>query len=378
MSENSLIILVGKSETLRNGDVYYPFRQDSDFLLLTGLNVPDLVLLWSKKLGKMTWILYSDPISDKERLWGTSRLDFEELSKKSGISEVRETRFYENDITAYSDDAEKIFLKKSDKTNGIKWITKFSHKFCALEDILMPLRMHKTIDEISSMRKAIEVTKTAFQYIEARIETYQYEREIEADIAMIYRKYGSSEAYPSIVSSGPNTCILHSMKYDRKLEKWDIILIDAGAEYEGYAADITRIFSYGEISERKKEIYHHVREIHDEALEKISVWRTWDEHEALLRTIVNSHLISLWLMSKDANGVEKEMISRKYFPHRMSHFLGLDVHDTWEKNTVLAPNMVITCEPGIYIPEEGIGVRLEDDILITDGGYENLSVEIPL
>ncbi len=153
-------------------------------------------------------------------------------------------------------------------------------------------------------------------------------------------------------------------------------MIDTGAEYDGYAADISRTFVKGNISKRKNDIYTAVKRVQSEAIQAIKPGRSWDEHERVMRDIMNTTLKQLGLIPETCTKGEEEVFSRKYFPHRMSHFLGLDVHDTGERSDILQSGMVITCEPGIYIKDEGIGVRIEDDILITENGGEVLSGNI--
>lgn len=377
MCENSLLILLWSNEVQRNGDVSFPFRQDSDFLVLTEQNIPELKLIAYKEHGNTLWILYSDPISEKEKLWGTTRYTADALEKKSGINSIRTQSEWKNDIENFSKKSDTISIRECDQKNIFRWFQKFKDKFRPLEPELLPLRMHKTEEEIEKMKRAIEITKIALDEVMKNMDSYQYERDIEADIARIYRKHGRTEAYPTIVASGPNACILHYTHYDRKLEDWDLIMIDTGAEYDGYAADISRTFVKGNISKRKNDIYTAVKSVQSEAIRAIRPGRSWDEHERVMRDIMNTTLKQLGLIPESCTKGEEEIFSRKYFPHRMSHFLWLDVHDSGERNDILQPGMVITCEPGIYIKEEGIGVRIEDDILITDSWVVHLSVQIP-
>jgi Xaa-Pro aminopeptidase len=345
--------------------------------VLTELNIPELKLIAYKENVNTEWILYSDPISEKEKLWGTTRYTADALEKKSGINSIRTQSEWKNDIENFSKKSDTISIRECDQKNIVRWFQKFKDKFRPLEPELLPLRMHKTEEEIEKMKRAIEITKIALDEVRNNMDFYQYERDIEADIARIYRKHGRTEAYPTIVASGPNACILHYTHYDRKLEDWDLIMIDTGAEYDGYAADISRTFVKGNISKRKNDIYTAVKSVQSEAIRAIRPGRSWDEHERVMRDIMNTTLKQLGLIPETCTKGEEEIFSRKYFPHRMSHFLWLDVHDSGERNDILQPGMVITCEPGIYIKEEGIGVRIEDDILITDSWVVHLSVQIP-
>jgi Xaa-Pro aminopeptidase len=200
-----------------------------------------------------------------------------------------------------------------------------------------------------------------------------YEYEIEAEIARVFRSHHLTEAYPSIVSSGPNTCILHYSAHTRQLQSGDLVLIDAGAEYMGYASDMTRTFSVSGFTPRQLAVYSAVERVKKIAENTLSPGISLTAYELIVRTAMNDELRQLGLISQDASEDEIIRLSRKYYPHRTSHFLGLDVHDVGSRDAILAPGMVVTIEPGIYIPDEQIGVRIEDDYLITESGCERLS-----
>lgn len=204
-----------------------------------------------------------------------------------------------------------------------------------------------------------------------------YEYGIEAIIAWIFRSEHLTEAYPTIVASGHSACTLHYAKHDKCIQNGDIVLVDFWAEYEWYASDITRVFSVWEMSERQKEIYTSILYIKEFAESILRPGVKKSEYEMQVREQVNKELEKLSLIPPNSPEDEKEKLSRIYYPHSTSHFLGLDVHDVGSRETVLEPGMVLTCEPGIYIEEESIGIRLEDDILITKNGCENLSKKIP-
>ncbi len=396
---HSILLLAGNIEHRRNGDVMYPFRQDSDFLLLSGVNSPDTVLFWVKKhTEKINWMLFSEPISEKELLWGTSRMSPEEIAKASGISEVFPLNLLKHEYSKYAQEAKHIFFRRDKKRafpheKNLQKKLRVSHfrdKIAKIEPYLDRLRLVKTDEEIQHMKKAIKVTHQAFDTIRAYIKPGMYEYEIEALVAGIYRSHHLTEAYPTIVAGGQSACTLHYTKHDRKLEPWDIVLVDAGAEYEGYAADITRvIFLENSLSKGKKkgvshtslrqqQVYQSVLTVKAYAESLIRPWVKRMEYENQVRERMNEELRKLGLISPQATKEEIILLSRKYYPHSTSHFLGLDVHDIGDRDQLFEAGMVITCEPGIYIKEEGIGIRLEDDIRITETGCENLSKEIPL
>lgn len=381
---SSLILLVGKSEQIRNGDVFYPFRQDSDFLLLTGQSIPDLILIGIKKDDEFEWRLYSEHITEREKIWGTSRLSHVDLSRLSGIGEVREMRHASRDIRESIGTLDHIFARSDlTYTEEKAFLQKFrlseqKEKLQSLNPYLKNLRMYKTHEEIEYIKKAISITHLAYDLLVKNIEPWMYEYEIEAIIAGCYRSHHSTEAYPSIVWSGPNSCTLHYDWHTRKVEPWDHILIDFGAEYQGYAADVTRVFFTDEPSERQKQVYGSVIAVKKYAESLLYPWVSRLEYEKQVRERMNEALKKLWLIPTLSAPEEIEQISRKYYPHSTSHFLGLDVHDTGERDDIFESGMVITCEPGIYIPEEGIGIRLEDELLMTAWGCVNLSKNIPI
>ena len=385
LPENSLIILVGKTEQIRNGDVYYPFRQDWDFLLLTGLDIPALVLLWIKKNGFVEWRIYSESITEKEKLWGTARLSHEELRWISGIDDIREMQYASSDIRSLLLGVDHIGIRDQltylDEKNFLRkfQLSQKRSSYIALSSYIRPLRMYKTEEEVENIEKAVSITHQAYDKKKKNIQPWMYEYEIEACIAWVYRANATVESYPTIVASGPNSCVMHYVRHDRKLEHGDHILIDFGAEYRGYSSDVTRVFFVGDPSARKKAIYMATKRVKDYAQSLISTQKSRKGHEGLVRIFLVEELRSLGLISWNISSDEAMVLSRKYLPYKsLNHHLGLDTHDVGSGDDMIAPWMVLTCEPGIYIPEEGIGMRLEDDLLITEDGYKNLSWKIPL
>lgn len=335
----------GATEKLRNGDVHYPFRQNSDFLYLTGLSIPNLVLsfFWGQV------ILWRDEITHQDRIWGTDKLSDEEITSISGISDIRDFSNFE----AYRKNisSEKIFDPR---------------------EILIRMRLIKTPDEIEKIRKAITITNRAFEQAKNQIQAGMYEYEVEAIFAHEFRKHHGTEAYPTIVASGPNACILHYTKNTRKIETGDLILIDAGCEYLGYASDWTRMLSVSNISKRQEAVLKSVEIVKKfaESILKPGIQKL--DYEIQVRQVLIVELESLWLIHPTLSLSEKMEISRIYYPHSTSHFLWLDVHDVGPRDIQIEKWMVLTIEPGIYIPEESIGVRLEDDYLVTGAGCQKL------
>lgn len=347
LPNDPVVILHGNLEVARSWDTYFPFRQSSSFLYITGLSIPDLSLTI---VGDVV-ILWRNPITPKDILWGHDKLSDEELQSVSGIAQIRDRC----ELDAYVSQQEEHPTKDT--------YTKSIHS----------LRMIKDPEEIEAITYAARVTQEAFEYVRTLIKPGMYEYEIEAEFARIFRRHHLTEAYPTIVASGPNACILHYTSHTRKIEAGDFVLIDAGAEYMGYASDITRTLMVWEYSLRKQQVYDAVGRIKTIAENTVKPGITLTEYEAIVRKTMNTELQWLGLIPLGITDEDSEILSKKYYPHRTSHFLGLDVHDVGPREIELISGMVITIEPGIYIKEEGIGVRIEDDYLVTESGCTRLS-----
>lgn len=345
---NAFVVIRGNSELIRNGDVHFPFRQSSDFLYLTSIASPDIILTiyWSEL------ILWRESISDKDILWWHSKLTDVQMMNFVWIHDIRD----KNQFEEYYFNHKSSFFDESE-----------------LRKIIDSLRIIKTHNEIEKIKKAIRVSHEAFAHIEKVIQPGMYEYEIEAEIARIFRCHHLTEAYPTIVASGSNSCILHYTQHSRQIQYGDLILIDAGCEYMGYASDTTRTLFVGDtMPDRIKQVYDSVLFIKKIAENTIKPGISFPEYENLVRSAMNIELQKLWLIPENSTEEEIVALSKKYYPHRTSHFLGLDVHDVGSRDAIFAPGMIITIEPGVYISEEDIWIRLEDDYLITDSGCEKL------
>jgi Xaa-Pro aminopeptidase len=247
-----------------------------------------------------------------------------------------------------------------------------------LEDLrptVAQMRMLKQPPELAAIRQAIEVTANGLQVVTlpTNLRHYKHEYEIEADLSRAFRRTGASgHAFAPIVASGKRGCTLHNVSNDGAIKKGDLIVIDVGAEVDHYAADITRTVIAGEPSARQQQVFDAVHDVQRYALGLLKPGVLLKEYEHQVQEYLGGKLVELGLIPQpDAAEL------RDYFPHATSHFMGLDVHDAADYSIPLAAGMVLTCEPGIYIKEEGIGVRIEDDVLITEDGNEVLSRAIP-
>jgi Xaa-Pro aminopeptidase len=233
------------------------------------------------------------------------------------------------------------------------------------------LRAIKQPEEISAIKRAIKLTIKSFEDVKVLLPELKTEYEIEAEFTYAFRRAGSNgHAYDPIVADGKNACTLHYGQNKDRLKKNTLVLMDIGARVDGYAADITRTYAYGEPTARQKEVHTAVEDAHKQIIKLLSPGLSVSEYNDKVDSIMKLALDRLGLLKTDND-------YRIYFPHAISHGLGVDVHDSLGRPTHFLENMVLTVEPGIYIPEEGIGVRIEDDILITSTGRQNLSAALP-
>ncbi|MBI4585805.1 MAG: aminopeptidase P family protein [Planctomycetes bacterium] len=381
-------------------DVEYPYRTDNRLFYLCGLAQNGVALLLSTKeiagLGKE--ILFLKPEHPMDALWVGKPLDAQQAAAVSGIpvasiasldklGEVLQKavggsphHFHArsgNPPAAFFYNFKKPFGPGEPVSEDYGFLLKhFGSRAFHLDlrhpaVLLDPFRQVKSAGELAMLRTAIETTckahRLAMQITRAGLHEYHLATEIEA----VYRREGSRGwAFPSIVGSGPNSCILHYQRYDRRLEDGDVVIVDIGAEFGHYAADITRTLPVsGHFSERQKAVYQIVYNAQEAAFRAIKPGLPFGEVNRIAKDVVAEELLKLGL-------IEKKEDSGRYFPHGTSHGLGLDVHDPMPLDT-LKPGMVFTVEPGIYIPQESLGVRLEDDVLVTEDGCEVLSRSAP-
>ena len=235
--------------------------------------------------------------------------------------------------------------------------------------------------EIDAIRLAIDVTRNAFFKMLTVVKPNAYEHEVEASINGFFTQNGAKMAFDTIAAACENACILHYIDNSKILNSGELILIDFGASINGYNADVTRTLPVnGKFTARQKEVYSSVLHIQKEVTKEITPGKSITDLVRLAGKLCEQELVKLNLLLQEdiARQDPEKPLYKKYFMHGIGHFLGIDVHDVGKKDDVLKPGMVITCEPGIYIPEEAIGIRLENDILLTENGCENLTIAIPI
>jgi Xaa-Pro aminopeptidase len=377
------IVITANGLLQRNSDVTYPFRQDSSFWYLTGLDEPDLILVMDKDKEYLV-LPERDPVQNI--FDGTIKAEV--LSDKSGISAVMD---YKDGLKQLNSRLKKVkhvatigappayISQQGFYTNPARAALIARIKDLAPDAHLLDLQPHltrqrsiKQPDELAALQSAISNTTTALKAVSKKLSKYKNEREIEADITQKFRRRASYHGYDPIVAGGANACTLHYQGNDATLSVKELVLIDVGSEVNHYSADITRTYSLTRPTKRQRDIHSAVIEVQNFALEHLKPGISLHAYEEEVEQFMGEKLRELHLIKS----ISHENV-RKYYPHGTSHFLGLDVHDVGDYKRPLEPNMVITVEPGIYVPEEGIGVRIEDDVLITSEGVKVLSSGLP-
>ncbi|MFP4059360.1 MAG: aminopeptidase P N-terminal domain-containing protein [Bacteroidales bacterium] len=395
LKPGSLAILNSNDEMMRNGDQYFPFRQNSDLYYLTGINQEKTQLILCKDKNEKTraFLFIREP-NPKLETWEGRKLRKEEAMAISGIDEIR----FSNDFFEFARDKafqyEYIYVnlvenpKKQDEYHNMdqrvfrQMQNIFPlHGFERLAPLLEQLRLRKEPEEIKIMQEAITITGNAFQRVLNILKPGIKEHEIEAELTHEFIKSGArGHAYPPIVASGENACYLHYIKNSGSCDEGDLLLLDFGAELSNYAADLSRTIPVnGKYTQRQKDLYLACLDVFYHARDLMAPGITINEINEQVGKYWEEKHISLNLYPRDKTSApDGTPMWKKYYPHGTSHYLGLDVHDVGKKNIPLAPGMVLSCEPGIYIPDEAIGIRIENDILITETGYRDLMENIPL
>lgn len=390
------IVVTANGLMQRNGDATYEFRQDANFWYLTGLNDPDIVLVM--EAGREYLLV---PGRDAIHAAFDGTVDTAAAAAISGITEMldEETGW---SLLAKALQPGKVATLAAPEPyiEGAAFYTNPARarlqarlldaaraEELEVHDIrpqLAALRVIKQAPELQAIRQAIDVTAAALAYASQpeRLREYQYEYELEADLQSYFLRRGSRAAFQSIVASGQQACQLHYIDNNGPVRQAELMVLDIGAEVENYAADISRTImplAAGQaVPERQRAVHEAVRQTQRYALTLLKPGVIYKQYEEQVETHIGKQLETLGLLdAKIVDHDERRTIIRSYYPHASSHFLGLDVHDVGDYSQPLRAGMVLTCEPGIYIPEEGIGVRIEDDVLITQDGCEVLSAHIP-
>ena len=407
MDKHTIAIIPGAREVTRSRDTEYPFRQNSDLFYLTGFEEPDavLVLVPGRRQGQV--VLFCRERDPDMELWNGYRLGPEGAVAYLGVDDAFPIDDLDEILPGLIEGTQRIYYSMGHDDvvdqRVMGWVNQIRKlvrtgaappaDFTDLAFLLHEQRLIKSAAEVRVMRKAGEISAAAHVRAMQECQPGRYEYHLEAAIQHTFAEHGARfPAYNSIVGSGANACVLHYTDNASKMRAGDLVLIDAGCEYQGYAADITRTFPVsGQFSTEQRAIYDLVLEAQRAAIAKVRPGNTWNQpHDATVRVITRG-LIKLGLL----RGKERELIKaeayRDFYMHRAGHWLGLDVHDVGEYRVdgrwrQLEPGMVLTIEPGIYIAADntkvpkrwrGIGVRIEDDVVVTEQGCDVLTGDVP-
>jgi len=395
LPNNSVAILFSNDQQPRNGDQYFPFRQQSDFFYLTGIDQEKSILLITKNGSKSKENLFLLKTNEQIAIWEGHKYTKPEAKTTSGIKSIfwlddfeitlRETLLSTNNIYLIQNELPKFNPDVIDRNQrmGKKIRKQYPlNSYHRLAPLLTKLRLIKSAHEIELLRIACDITNKAFRRVLATIKPKMYEFEVQAEIEHEFTiNRANGHGYAPIIASGANACILHYIENDKQCKSGDLILFDFGAEYANYTADMSRTIPVnGKYNNRQKECYNAVLHVFKEAIKLYVPGNTINKVNEEVNLMMETEMIKLGLFtSADVKNQDKENpLFKKYFMHGTAHFLGLDVHDVGEKNIEFKAGMVLTCEPGIYIPDEHIGIRIENDILITEELPIDLMEDIPI
>jgi Xaa-Pro aminopeptidase len=396
-----------------HNDVEYVYRQDSDFFYLTGFNEAEAVAVLAPHHEEHRYILFVQPKEWEKEVWSGYRTGVDAAKEKYGADEAYPITELNDKLPQYLEKADRIYyhLGRDRKFNDVI-LRHWQHLMAtypkrgtgpiAIEStypILQAMRQIKSATELEMMRKAVEIATEAHNHALQFTRPGRYEYEIQAEIEHIFRLRGAlGPAYPSIVASGSNSCILHYIENDRQMQDNDLLLIDAGCSYKYYNSDITRTFPVGkQFTAEQKILYELVLKAQLDAIAQVQPGNPYNLfHDTAVRVMVEG-LMDLGLLAGDIEEIIKEEKYKPFYMHRTGHWLGLDVHDVGvykhgENWQTFQAGHIVTVEPGLYIgldtkptegqPEiderwRGIGIRIEDDILVTQSGNEVLTSGVP-
>ena len=405
MVGNDGVAIIPSAKSIpRNRDVHYIFRQDSDFLYLTGFNEPDALAILLPGHADGQYILFCRDRNPEQEVWDGRRAGQEGAQEIYLADRAYSFSQLEELLPKLLSDRERIFYPMGRDVNFdrkvINWVNQsrgtsrnskhIPHELLSLDYFLHDMRLYKSRSELSHMRQASKAAIAGHLRAMQTCKPGMYEYEVEAEIVYEFRKAGCVTAYPCIVGGGENGCILHYIENNQILNDGDLLLIDAGAEYQGYASDITRTFPVnGSFSKVQREVYELVLEAQGAAIKKVQPGNHWNDPHNEAVKVLTKGLVSLGLLKGRPAKLIKDEEYRRFYMHRTGHWLGLDVHDVGdyrfdEEWRLLEPGMTLTVEPGLYITKArgvpkrfwNIGIRIEDDVIVTKDGNKVLTEKL--
>ncbi len=407
IGKNNIAIISSASMRPRNRDVDYPFRQDSDFYYLTGFNEPEALAVFIPERKEGEYILFCREFDEKKALWEGAHAGLEGATDDYGADDSFPITDVADILPGLLENKSKVYYPMGRDSeldhNLLEWLMHIRAQsrtgvtapgeLVSLEHILHEMRLLKSAAEIQLMKRAADVSAKGHVRAMQICQPGLFEYQLESELIYSFMQQGlRAVAYPSIVAGGKNACVLHYTENDAKLKRGDLLLIDAGAECDHYAADITRTFPVsGRFSPAQKQLYQLVLDAQLAAIEQIKPGLPWNlAHETAVK-VITTGLVELGLLKGRIPKLIKDEKYKQFFMHRIGHWLGMDVHDVGDYKIegewrALEPGMVLTIEPGLYIPVncktvdkkwQGIGIRIEDDVLVTKNGYEVLTNGVP-
>jgi Xaa-Pro aminopeptidase len=407
IGEGSIAILVAAPELQRTGDTDYPYRQNSDFYYMTGFAEPEAVAVFIPKHPEGEFILFNRERNPQMEVWTGPRLGQVAACEQLGADRAFSISQLDQELPKLLENRQRVYYAVGRNTEFqqrlMTWVASVQRKirsgvnapseFFNIEKFTHEMRLRKSAEEVAIMRQAAAISAEAHCKAMQMCRPGMMEYELEAEVQATFTRRGSrSVAYPSIVGGGGNACILHYTDNNAQIKEGDLVLIDAGAEYKCYAADITRTFpANGRFSPEQRAIYEIVLVAEMATIAAVRPGLVWNQLQEISDRVVTEGLHNLGLLKGKLEDLLASQACRRFYMHKISHWLGLDTHDVgnykvagnWRK---LEPGFVLTVEPGIYIPanSEGvdekwwnIGIRVEDDVLVTENGNEVLTAGVP-
>ena len=407
MGKDAIAIIPTSPERLRNRDVHYPFRPDSDFYYMTGFDEPEAVAVLIPGRKTAEYILFCRQRDPEREQWDGRRAGQEGAIRDFDADDSFPIEDLDDILPRMLEQCERVYYAMGcdpDLDHRMsEWIAKVRSRsrsgiqgpfeFIAVDHYMHDMRLYKSRSEIATMRKAARISAAAHRQLMQRCRPGMQEYQLQADFEHACASKGATrQAYPAIVGGGNNACILHYIENNARLEEGDLVLVDAGCELDCYASDITRTFPVsGKFSEPQRLLYQLVLDAQHAAIDAVRPGNSWHApHETAVKVLTRG-LVKLGLLKgQPAQLVKKEAYS-KFYMHKTGHWLGMDVHDVGDYKVdgewrMLEPGMVLTIEPGLYIPEgmrgvakkwQGIGIRIEDDVLVTKDGHDVLTSDAP-
>lgn len=399
MQKDSLCILNANDEFPRSGDQNFAFRQNSDLFYLCGIDQEQTILLLYPDAPnpRHRQLLFLRETNEHIAVWEGHKYTRSEAAQVSGIpvEQIYWLKDFDNLLPTCMHYAQQVYLNTNENDRygnqtdyrDLRFIRSLRekyplHSFLRAAPLLSNLRMYKSVTETGLTAEAVAITGKAFDRVLKFITPGVSEYELEAEIIHEFiRNRASGHAYSPIIASGSQACILHYNDNNRICQEGDLVLMDFGAEYGNYNADMSRTIPVsGRFTPRQRQVYEAVLRIFKQARNLLKPGKLLEDYRQETDRIAELEILGLGLISEAELTENNGNISvfKKFYPHGISHFLGLDVHDVGNRYTLLEPGMLLTCEPGIYIPAESLGIRLENNILITESGNIDLLAHIPI